>query len=496
MTGASGRALAPASRRLVSPSSATVAAEATALTALLAAAAVTVRDAHVWALLGALVAIGVIAATGGRAVIARGPRAARVTVAVIATVAFAVLGAAAVGTLTRAGWRGRLAVAPWDASGGGEVGSVLLVWVVTLAVWGRGLWLAAAPPSPRAGAWSLGLGAATMVGIAVARAAGAHGATRVSTATAACMLLVWFALGSLALALISERKLEREVLGASRARADRTWLTVMAGPLLGVMVVALLASIGPVGKGIIDGIEAIVTGTWWLVATIAHAGASLFGHHHQHLPKQRDHQTSIHKPHHKLPPNRKRQRSGAGATPFIAAGAVAAILAYALLAFWPSGLFGRGRGGSTEAEHEERDSTFSWSHLLAQLTGRLRRLMRGRRRRGADGVAARRAATPAHAFEGDPVRLAYRRMLSTAHGAGHPRSATDTAREFEARLSHDAPDAAPSLHELTRHYEAVRYGRRPPDPAAAARAAGATDEIAAILGRDQEPGRVSTTSTD
>jgi hypothetical protein len=118
---------------------------------------------------------------------------------------------------------------------------------------------------------------------------------------------------------------------------------------------------------------------------------------------------------------------------------------------------------------EERDSVFTWSHLIEQLRvtvlralGQLRRLWRRR------GETAHEPAPPVEAggnrlapFE--DIRSAYRQVLVVARQQESPRGAAETAQEFERRLSrdfatHPEADASASLHVLTSLYQRVRYG--------------------------------------
>jgi hypothetical protein len=117
---------------------------------------------------------------------------------------------------------------------------------------------------------------------------------------------------------------------------------------------------------------------------------------------------------------------------------------------------------------EERDSVFSWSHLIQQLHLALRRLL-GRLRalwRRGEGAHDIMPGSGPGGNRFDPfedIRAAYRGVLLMARRAKSPRAPAETAREFERRLSGaftTSPDdgSAASLHVLTSLYQRVRYG--------------------------------------
>jgi hypothetical protein len=117
---------------------------------------------------------------------------------------------------------------------------------------------------------------------------------------------------------------------------------------------------------------------------------------------------------------------------------------------------------------EQRDSVFTWSHLIEQLQRALRRLLARLRQLWRQKETAHDTTTRfgpgGVGFDsfGD-IRAAYRRVLIVARQAESPRAASETAREFERRLSHafdTSPDddSSASLHVLTSLYQRVRYG--------------------------------------
>jgi hypothetical protein len=106
---------------------------------------------------------------------------------------------------------------------------------------------------------------------------------------------------------------------------------------------------------------------------------------------------------------------------------------------------------------EEKDSLFSWSHLLDQLLGVLRRWLGGR----ADGGGEMPGSTTRDSGGTGPgsVRSHYREVLHAARLAGHPRRSFETPLELDSRLAPLADEeAARALSSLTDLYDVVRYG--------------------------------------
>jgi TRAP-type C4-dicarboxylate transport system permease small subunit len=129
---------------------------------------------------------------------------------------------------------------------------------------------------------------------------------------------------------------------------------------------------------------------------------------------------------------------------------------------------------------EEKDSLFSWSHLLDQLLGVLRRWLGGRA-----GGAAEMAGTTTRDSDGrgpDSVRSHYRQVLLAARAAGHPRRAFETPLELDSRLEPFADEgAARALSNLTNLYDVVRYGGHLETGEEIARASADADAFVAAL---------------
>jgi hypothetical protein len=127
----------------------------------------------------------------------------------------------------------------------------------------------------------------------------------------------------------------------------------------------------------------------------------------------------------------------------------------------------RSHDESSEVD-EERDSVFTWSHLieqlqlaLARLFGRLRHLWRRRETVRATTPGVEPGGVWLNPFE--DIRAAYRRVLIVARQRQSPRASAETPREFERRLSRvfeSSPEGDPSgpLYVLTSLYQRVRYG--------------------------------------
>lgn len=126
----------------------------------------------------------------------------------------------------------------------------------------------------------------------------------------------------------------------------------------------------------------------------------------------------------------------------LVAGLVLAVLLVALLV----ALRHRAAEKPEEAIPEERQSVWSW--------GQLAEAIRSRRR-------GRRAPVPAPV---DEVRRAYRAFQGLAASRGAVRAPSETPAELEARVAAAHRGLAPPIDALTRAYERVRYGERPPPP--------------------------------
>jgi len=386
-----------------------------------------------------------------------------VVIAAIAVVGAAVT-AGCLSELSVGGSVWRVAVHPWDSQGHRAAVVAGAAWFVAIVVWTRGTWLGTVRPSFRHAAWSASLSAIAFIGIFVGRAPRRDVSFRATTSDAGALLLVFFLLTGTVLALIRQREIEREVLYGSSAGPGFRWLGVLAVPLALIAGFSLLLAAGGgplvrlVGRAILVVVRAIgwvLAKLWHLVPGSGHGRTAQQPLRLIHAPSPIAH-----------PPLRHAADVPIVVWEILGALSVAAVIWLALRYIRPHRLR---RPDSVDPEvDEERDSVFTWSHLIEQLQlallrilARLRRLWRRRYvapdttlRFGPGGVWL-------DSFEG--IRAAYRRVLIVARQTESPRAAAETAREFERRLSEvfdsssdDGPSA--SLHFLTSLYQRVRYG--------------------------------------
>jgi hypothetical protein len=110
-------------------------------------------------------------------------------------------------------------------------------------------------------------------------------------------------------------------------------------------------------------------------------------------------------------------------------------------------------------EREERDSVFSWRHLLAQLAALFGRLFS---RRNPPMQASQVPVTPDARPLSDvsEVRQQYRRLLVATNSVGLGRRSSETTHDFEQRLGDSVlpPPEKRDLDRLTRLYDRSRYG--------------------------------------
>jgi Domain of unknown function (DUF4129) len=484
-TGERGRSWTFAPRVIAPAATAIVVAEATWASLLAAAVANASFAGHVSLPFLALALPGAAAVGFGTAGVRRGGRRRRRLALLTAGVVLgAALTAGVIGELTRSGWLWRVAIDPWTANGHGLAVTAAAAWAVAVLAWGRGVWLGADPPSFRHTAWSVGLGGVAFIGVVIGRAEGNHTPFSAATGATGWLLLVWFAFAAMALALVRERDLEQEILHHSQSRPDREWLTVLAGPVLAVALVALFIAValGPAATAIGHALALAGGAIAWLITAIAHGISDLV--HPAHGHGQTAHLSNAH--HKKATATHQRhtvtvlshkkdlgRKPGDNSTTAWLAVAVAVPLTFVILAIvylLPHRRPRRRRRPllGDVAEDEQRDSVFTWRHLASQVKGALRALLerlrqlrwrRRSRRASAPSVATIATAAPDDDTGPESVRRAYRRMLITARASGSGRAAAETTREFQGRLS-DGPaaDEAGALATLTALYDAARYG--------------------------------------
>jgi len=406
-----------------------------------------------------------------------------------AVVAGAAVTAGLTSLLTRSGSFWPVAVQPWTATGHPAAVTAGASWFVAGLAWARGTWLGIAPPSLRQAAWSVGLGGAAFVGVFAGRADVHSTAFRAATGPAGWLLFVAFPFATAAVALIREHDLEVQVLLRARSQPGTVWLTVLAAPMVGVALVALLLAVivGPVAPVAGRAAARVGAAIWWVVTTAFDALGRLLPGGHAH-PAVLHTQPAPPPSAPALPPPAHTTALPSPIVWQILAGVVVVGLIVVIIRYvrpsWPA----RWRRRDV-ADDEERDSVFTWRHLASQLLNVLRgllgRLRRPPHRGGRDPATLTVADEPGGA---ETVRQAYRRMLIAARTSGSARAATETTRELEDRLSRGpAESAAGALSGLTTLYDAVRYGELETADAARDDAVTQADMVSLALARTASP---------
>jgi hypothetical protein len=357
----------------------------------------------------------------------------------------------------------RVATQPWSTVGHRPAVVAGGAWFVALLGWGRGIWLGVLPLSLRHAAWSLALAAAAYVGIFAGRSADHSHAFRAATAGSGWLFFVSFPLAAAAIALVHQRDLERQVLTQASSRPSGAWVAVLALPMVGIAAVALLLAVvvGPVAPILGRAVARAATVVWWGIRDAARWLWDLLprGHPSGTLPRLPGTGArlapTLHAPH---------PGHSTFTVPDVVGEALGGLIVLALVVYLARHVhfprFGRPAAVATD---EERDSVFTWRHLMAQLwaalLGLLHRLVPHRRRPAPPGVGAADAARLEEEIRPRTVRDAYRRLLAAAREAGAPRRPPETTHELEDRFVDRLDlDAADRLRELTSLYESVRYG--------------------------------------
>lgn len=355
-------------------------------------------------------------------------------------------------------------------------------WVVALILWGRGVWVGISPPSLRQCSTSLFLGAFVFL-IVFAHQVGSSDAVRAlrrASGASGWLLFVYFPVGVTAAAWAHERDMERRVLRRAAGTPSGAWLAVLTVPLALVALAAFAVGGAATAVG-----PAVARAARAIGAVLGALGDWIFSHLPQ-IPLPQGKPLKIKPPgtgrgHH------LRAAHGHPSALGIAILCVLGLVALVVLAVVVRALvrWSRRHRSSVEID-EERESVFTWDHFGDQLRRALGALLAriGRLFRRAHPPPAPVGADAPDPFEGDPVRSAYRRVLSAARATERGRAPSETPREFAQRLG-----AAPGLERLdpralgslTAAYEGVRYADADPS-AFASRAASDADVLAGALG--------------
>jgi hypothetical protein len=385
--------------------------------------------------------IAVAAGSGARFVAGRGGWTAPIVVALaVAAVIGVALTAGSLGAVFGAGSVIRVATEPWTLHGS----LVILAFALAIAAWGRGLWLAVLTTSTarvvHSAVWSL----VSFVTFVTVLRFDRHGARGTSVGACIAWLVFCFLADLFVATIVRESELSLVRRGRSIRRIDRAWIVILGGAALVIVVLALVAA-ALSGPG-----ETVAA---WPLDRVRHgtyvALAWLLGQKDKHSVSQ--------------------GRGGGGGSLHIGKGAWIGLLAVAVAAFvalmvlWIRHLRHHGLprfrpGHEAKGEDEDRESIFSWRHVLSQLLG----LFRWRRHRG--GVLARAGdGSLGHPLAGPGgVRGHYLRFLAIARTEGLGRGLDETTRELEHRVSDAGEDSIDlDLVGLTELYERVRYGDEP-----------------------------------
>jgi hypothetical protein len=394
------------------------------------------------------------------------------------------LTAGVIGELSRSGSWWSTATEPWSATGHAAAVTAGVAWFAATLAWARGLWLGAAPQSFRHVAWSLGLGALAFIGIFAGRGDHQAAAFLANTSKAGWLFFVFFPLTAAAAALVRERQLEETWLNRSGTPPGLVWASVLALPMVGIGLIALLLAVivGPgapiVGRGVARAAEAVGAAVVAAVRWLAHLVPRSHPRPAQPLPGAPAHTPQAPRLHSAVPVH------SYVTVPTVVWLILAALAALGVVYFLIRNVPGRLKWRSSlpdEEVDEERSSLFSWRHLFSQLRAALwrwpwrRRLPAGPGPRPATESAADEAAMAS-------VRQSYRQLLVTARATGRGRRISETAHELEGRLSVElTPAPVDALRGLTFLYDGVRYGARPASESADTAAAVQSDTVRAAL---------------
>jgi hypothetical protein len=275
------------------------------------------------------------------------------------------------------------------------------------------------------------------------------------------LFIGFFAAAAATLALVRERDLEKHALLGPSSRPSLAWLTVLGLPLAAVAGVALLlaAAIGPlapiVGRAVARAAETIGSA----IASVVRAIGRLIPRGHPTKSSTQVRRRAIRPPTSSAPPHPVHSTIHGPALAWELLTVVVVLAALVLLVRAVRPMRLSRRPEQITRERVERDSVFSWRHLLAQLWALLGRPFRRRKPPvQASGILVATDVSPV--VDVSEVRQQYRRFLVATNSIGVGRQASETTHDFEQRLGAEVlpPPETVALGRLTRLYDRSRYG--------------------------------------
>jgi Domain of unknown function (DUF4129) len=369
------------------------------------------------------------------------------------------LTAGLVSELSIPGSLGAVSLHPWTVVGRVPSATAALAWFVAVLAWGRGTWLGAAPITFLHTARSVAISVVAYLILFAVLATNHEPTLRAATRGSGWLFIAFFAASVTTLALVRERDLEKQALLVPSSRPSLAWLTVLGIPLAAVAGLALLlaAIVGPLAPIIGRAVARVAGAIWSAIASVARAIGRLLPRGHPTRPSTRVRRPAIHPTPTAVPrPAHVAIHGPALGWEIFTVVVVLAGLVLLVRAIHPLRLRWRPERVALE---EERDSVFSWGHLLAQLWALCGRLF-GRRRPPVPASATAAATEAVPLPDLSEVRRQYRRVLVATNSVGLGRRSSETTQDFEQRLGASVlpPPERGDLDRLTRLYDRARYG--------------------------------------
>jgi hypothetical protein len=372
----------------------------------------------------------------------------------------AALGAGALGALYLHSSFAAVSAHPWSIASGAPGTEAGIVWFVSSLAVLRGAWLGSTELSSKHVTVSLGLAAVAFAVFFSAETLHRNDPLlRAQLHPAVVLLLLAFPVAIALVAVVNERDLERSVSHEGVARARLAWIVAIVVPMGAVAALAgLLIIVAGPGLPLIAHLLRVLA--HWMIVAADDLFTWITSWFHLRAkvlpPPTKAGGGSLHE---RIP------RGGAPLWIAILAASMAAGVLLAMLWFCFRTLRQLVRRRqrrvrtATVDETEERDSVFSWSHLLDQIRALLARWRDGHRH-VADGPAAIDLDQTLD-LGATSVRRHYLQLLVAARAAGLGRRASETSTELRDRLtSSDVSIEGDRLKALTAVYERARYGEQ------------------------------------